>query len=137
MNETTYNIAMFGKEYLDKAIEGIKDLTPKALWYLKWKCTIMGVMGIFPLILGTITGITAYKLTFGYIKKQKKIDEKFEFDPNDNESHIARTVIGMILTAITIICLLIFLIKLTQTITAFTPICPIDKAIEIGKGLVS
>ena len=75
MNETTYNLAMFGKEYLDKAIEGVKTASPKVMWYLQWKCNIFAIEYGMLLLFTIFTGYGVYKLV-DKIKKLDVVDEE-------------------------------------------------------------
>jgi Ca2+/Na+ antiporter len=136
MNETSYNLAMLGKDYIDKAIEGLKELAPKAYWYLQWKCRLDVVEGFIPLLMAIILGIVAYKITVGYIKQEKLKNENFKFDPAFEANHLIMLLIGVFSCLAVIICIIVFITTLTDTISAFTPICPIDKAIEIGAGVL-
>ena len=130
MNEINYNLAMFGKEYLDKAIDGIQTLAPKVWWYLQWKCWIDAI--IFGIIMLCIIGyfIFIYKITR---IKDKDVYHKTTFEQWNNDSDGFSSFIFVILGLVGIIG---FIGCTYELIIALTPICPIDKAVDIGAKLI-
>jgi len=126
MNETNYNFAMFGKEYLDKAIEGIQIMAPKAFWYLQWKCWIDVIGYLLLLIIGTIY-ILKFKMVWQILAK------KVEEGSYDDEGWVILQLFSVIVLTIIIITMICIIKPL---VVSLTPICPIDKAIEIGKSLL-
>lgn len=120
MNETTYNTIIFVKDYLEKAIDGIKNLAPKVWWYLEWKCYLQSIISALFLIPIILYWIWFYKLV-----KDKNSFYNYEYTENKFFSQI-----------FLIVSIFIFISMLYNIIYSFTPICPIDKAIEIGETLI-
>ena len=127
MNETTYNFAMLTRDYLDKAIEGVQEAAPKVWWYLQWKCWIDAI-GYVLLFIFTIIAIIYYKK---YIKILIK-----KFNDAEYESQYGWTIIIIFSSIILVVLCLASVCNIHSFIIAFTPICPIDKAIEIGTTLI-
>lgn len=130
MNETTYNMAMFGKEYLDKAIDGIQLAAPKVLWYLQWKCHITSIKWAVALLIFIIFVTISYKYYKHIDKKLKEDDDEW----TNNEGYIIFLIVISILLTFYLIALLA---TLPTFIISLTPICPIEEALKIGSSLIT
>lgn len=127
MNETTYNFAMLTKDYLDQAIKGVETAAPKVWWYLQYKCWIDGLEYILWMII-TIIAILYYKK---YIRRLV-----INFNDDKYNLEIVWIFLIVISTCVLIILIVHSLTSIISLITAFSPICPIDKAIELGTNII-
>jgi len=134
MNETSYNFAMLGTEFLDKVINGIQDVAPKVWWYLQWKCYLGAIKaGIF-LIMGIIILISLY-----YILKNRQTinDNGRKFSSIFNKWMYATGDFFLIpIILLSLFAVVTIIINIYIIVYSFTPICPIDIAINIGNGLI-
>ena len=134
MNETSYNMAIFAKEYLDKTINGIQTLAPHVWDYLQWKCWIDAISYLVIITLSIVIGIGSYKWLMRYRGKKLAEDKYYSFDNNDIDVTIHVVTVTLIVISLIILFTQLYLIG--DFIISLTPICPIDKAIEIGTNLI-